>query len=67
MNEGPFDMDRLEEMSRDAANGHTLPFGKDAWEKMEVLLDKDKKRFVFWWWLVPALRILGIWRNLLCH
>lgn len=45
-----------------------LPDSETSWQKMELLLDKDKKRRVpFWWWRYAALALLlagvgtGIW------
>lgn len=55
---------RLEQLSRKAADAYTAPGGA-SWEKMEAALDKvmpveEKKRrpFIFWW-LLPFLLLAG--------
>lgn len=35
MSEGPFDINNIDEISREAANEHTLPFKESSWDKME--------------------------------
>jgi hypothetical protein len=43
------------------AEDSTVPFNEEAWQRMEQLLDGDKKkrRFALWWWLLPLLLIGG--------
>ena len=37
-----------------------IPFNEEAWERMEELLDKDKKRpFAWWWWLGLSVLLVG--------
>jgi outer membrane protein with beta-barrel domain len=60
MDKKPFD--HIENKIKEAAdNSSQYPFEEQAWNKMETLLNKGKKRRVFaWWWLsIPALIIFG--------
>ena len=60
MNAEQFD-NELHHLSQKAANDSLEPFNEAAWQRMEQLLDADKKkrRFVIWWWLAPILLIGG--------
>ncbi len=42
----PKDLDKL---FQDGSEQHDFPYNPDAWNQMEVLLEKDKKRRFFWW------------------
>lgn len=56
----PGNDNRLEQLSRDAAEGFVPP-GKPSWDKMEQELDKvlpvaeKKRRRIIFWWLFPVL------------
>lgn len=56
----PGNDNRLEQLSREAAEGFTPP-GKPSWDKMEQELDKvlpvaeKKRRRIIFWWLFPLL------------
>ncbi len=57
MKEKPFD--HIEARIKDAANSSMPAYDEQSWEKMELLLDKEKKRrFPFWWYFFPI--VLGI-------
>ena len=49
----------IEQFIKTAAEANEPAFDEQAWQKMEVMLDKDKDRrrpVVFWvWWLLPLL------------
>ncbi len=58
---------RLEQLSRNAADGYTPPGNAASWEKMEAALDKvmpveekKRRRFIFWWLFPLALIGTGI-------
>ncbi len=58
MKEKPFD--HIEARIKDAANSSMPAYDEQSWEKMELLLDKEKKRrFPFWWYLFPILLGIG--------
>jgi len=42
----PKDLDKL---FQDGSEQHDFPYNPDAWNQMEDLLEKDKKRRFFWW------------------
>jgi hypothetical protein len=58
MNAEQFDNELLN-LSQKAANDSLAPFNEVAWQRMEQLLDADKKkrRFIIWWWLAPLLLV----------
>lgn len=47
----------IEQFIKNAAEAHEPAFDEEAWNKMELLLDKDKgkKRPFAFWWLLPLL------------
>ena len=60
MNTEKFD-NELFNLSQKATNDSIVPFNEVAWQRMEQLLDADKKkrRFIIWWWLAPMLLVVG--------
>ena len=59
MNKQQFD-EKIDDLIQDAASNVHLAFNEEAWQKMEVLLDKKEKRrrIIFWWWLTPLALVL---------
>jgi hypothetical protein len=50
--------DHIENKIREAAANSEPDFDEFAWSKMETLLDKEKgnkRRYIFWWFLLPLL------------
>lgn len=50
--------DHIENRTREAAENSEPAFDEFAWSKMEALLDKEKdnkRRYIFWWILLPLL------------
>ena len=53
----------IERIIKNAAEANEPAFDELAWQKMEILLDKEKERkrpFIFWWWLMPLLIVAGL-------
>ena len=53
----------IENKIKQAAENSQQAFDEQAWDKMEVLLDKEekKRRPFFWWWFVLPLFVAGTW------
>jgi hypothetical protein len=61
MSKEQFD-EKMDELSREAANLQGLPYSEEAWQQMEALLNQKEKRrrAIIWWWLAPlALLLIG--------
>ncbi|MBE7172145.1 MAG: hypothetical protein INR73_16275 [Williamsia sp.] len=53
--------EHIEDRFRQAADHLVPPFNDEAWNKMELLLDKDqkKRRPFIWWWMFALLLLAG--------
>ena len=53
--------DHIDQRIKEAADNSYPAFNEESWAKMELLLDNNRKRrFAFWWYIIPVLLVTGI-------